>query len=126
MGRLATMAQNHYERWLPEQYAQIEDRSEFFLNLEEEALNQIDTLADDLAGTGPPDEPFMDRVGRLRMARFNAEAQVIRELIASARRTVQGRSTSNRHARPVSSGKPSREGPGRNERAYPQDHAERR
>lgn len=82
MGRLATLARDHYkQRLAPEQYAQIKDPSEFFQSLEDEAMNQIEALMDDLAGKDPEGEPFDRRVGRLRMAWFNAEGLVIRELI---------------------------------------------
>jgi hypothetical protein len=81
MSRFAAMAERHYRQWFPEQVAQMKDPEAFFQGLEAEALDQIVELTDSLAGEAPPDEPFADRLARYSLARSNAEAVVIREVL---------------------------------------------
>jgi hypothetical protein len=83
MGRLALMAEKHYQKYLPETYNSLNSSSRpaFFLNLEAEAQDQIDRLADDLAGPDPDGETFQARANRLQTARREAESQVIREFL---------------------------------------------
>lgn len=73
MNRYGTMACRHWERWLPEQYAAIEDPGEFFAALGEEVACQVDDLAARLAGDGGPGEGYLERAGRLASARARAE-----------------------------------------------------
>jgi hypothetical protein len=81
MSRFAGMAERHYRQWFPEQVAQMKDPEAFFQGLEAEALDQIVELTESLAGTAPADEPFADRMARYSLARSNAEAVVIREVL---------------------------------------------
>lgn len=86
MGRLAEMAKRHYQEHLPTRYAAIPAtaRPAFFQQIEEEAEEQIDVLADSLAGEDPPGETFEDHRARLTVARQLAEHQVIRETVLPA------------------------------------------
>ena len=77
MNRYGAMAQRHWERWLPEQYAAIEDPEAFFAALGEEAAAQVDGLAAELAGDGPPGEGYLERAGRLASARARAQEIVL-------------------------------------------------
>jgi len=81
MGRFAELAERHWRTHLPAGYAEIADRSVFFAELEAEAERQVFELEDALAGPDVPGESFLEKAGRLRMARHTAEAQVVRELL---------------------------------------------
>ena len=50
MNRYGVIAQGHWARWLPRQYAAISDPESFFTALGEEVARQIDDLADELVG----------------------------------------------------------------------------
>jgi hypothetical protein len=56
-------ARRHWERWLPGQYAAIEDPDGFFTALGEEAARQVDDLAAQLAGAGKPGEGYLEWAG---------------------------------------------------------------
>jgi hypothetical protein len=75
------MAQRHWARWLPERYAAIPDPNSFFSVLGEEVAQQIADLSLDLAGDDPPGEGYLEKVGRLNMARLQAEEIVLKERI---------------------------------------------
>jgi hypothetical protein len=81
VGQLADLAENHWKRWFPDQYAQIKDKPRFFQGIEDEASEQIAALEDALAGNPPEGESFQDRLARMSLARSNAEAQVMREIV---------------------------------------------
>ncbi len=81
MDRLAYLAQEHWQKYLPTAYASIEDKRSFFQRLSDEAQSQIEDFEESLRGPDQADEPFMDRVGRYRMARLQAEEIVFRELL---------------------------------------------
>jgi Protein of unknown function (DUF2637) len=65
VNRYGAMARRHWERWLPGQYAAVEDPGGFFAALGEEAARQVDDLAEQLAGDGGPGEGYLERAGRL-------------------------------------------------------------
>jgi hypothetical protein len=71
------MGRQHWERWLPEQYAAIGDPDGFFTALGEEAARQVDDLAAQLAEEGGPCEGYLERAGRLASARARAEEIVL-------------------------------------------------
>lgn len=79
--RYGTQARAHWTRWRPTQLAQIPDPEGFFAELGEQVEQQVDQMASDLAGQDVPGESYLAKVGRLRMARFDAEAQVLRDLV---------------------------------------------
>jgi hypothetical protein len=79
--KYARMAEQHWRQFLPSQVAQMTDPDSFFLELGAEAADQIDNLTFDLAGDSPPGETYMQRLGRLNMARVRAEEAVLPELI---------------------------------------------
>lgn len=89
MGRIATLAEEHYKRFLPKTYQGLTDREDFFRNLETEADQQIDDLTDRLAGPDLPDETFEDRAGRMKNARARAEELVMRETVLLDPATVE-------------------------------------
>ena len=81
MNRYGRQAQEHWVKWRPHQLSQIPDPEAFFSSLGLQVETQVDLLARDLAGDDPGGEGYLQRVGRLRMARLDAEAQVLRELV---------------------------------------------
>jgi hypothetical protein len=81
MNQYAAMAERHWRRWLPSRVAAMDDPSSFFSNLGEEVADQIEELTADLAGDDPPGGMYMDKVGRLNMARVRAEEIVLRETV---------------------------------------------
>lgn len=81
MNRYGTQAMRHWQRTDPERYAAIEQPEEFFTALGEQVEEQIQERTVALAGQDQPGESYLEKVGRLRMARFTAEAEVLRELV---------------------------------------------
>ena len=81
MNPYGAQARKHWQTHLPERFAQIEDPETFFTDLGEEIEQQIEQLAATLAGPDPAEETYLDKVGRLNMARLNAESQVVREML---------------------------------------------
>src|ERR1700761_6390516 len=73
MNYYGAMARRHWARWLPGQYAAIEDQDSFFEDLGNRASDLIAELADQFAGDMPPGEGYLDRAGRLGQARRQAE-----------------------------------------------------
>ena len=81
MGRIAELAETHWRKYLPQGYRQIRDRVAFFEELETEAERLIEETATALEGTAPEGETFLDKAARLRVARHEAEATVLRDLV---------------------------------------------
>ncbi len=81
MNHYGAMAQRHWARWLPSQYAMIQNPERYFTDLGERASDRIAELADEFAGDQPPGEEYLDRVGRLGQARRQAEEIVLHEMI---------------------------------------------
>lgn len=84
MNQYGAMAERHWRRWLPERYRAIQDPDSFFLALGEETASQIADLAADLAGEDLPGECYLEKVGRLNMARLQAEELVLAERVLLA------------------------------------------
>jgi hypothetical protein len=81
MNRYGTQAMRHWQQTDPARYHQIPDPQEFFTQLGEQVESEIQTLANALAGPDRPGETYMEKVGRLNMARFNAESDILREMV---------------------------------------------
>jgi hypothetical protein len=84
MNQYGAMAERHWRRWLPERCRAIQDPGSFFSMLGEETARQIADLAADLAGDDPPGEGYLEKVGRLNMARLQAEERVLAERVLLA------------------------------------------
>jgi hypothetical protein len=80
MNRYGTTARDHWKRWLPHRYSQLEDHESFFAELGEEIAARVDDLAHAIAGDDPPGEAYLQKLGRLNMARLNSEAQALQEM----------------------------------------------
>lgn len=81
MNHYGQQALTHWKRWLPHRFSAISDPQEFFTDLGRQAQQQIGELADQLAGPDQPGEQYLEKVGRLNMARLQAQELVLRELI---------------------------------------------
>lgn len=81
MNQYGTMARDHWAQWLPGRNAQITDPEAFFTTLGEEVAQEIGDLMMDLAGDDPPGEGYLAKVGRLNMARLQAEDMVLAERV---------------------------------------------
>ena len=81
MNRYGRQAQEHWVKWRPHQLSQIPDPEAFFSSLGLQVETQVELLARDLAGDDPSGEGYLQKVGRLRMARLDAEARVLREMV---------------------------------------------
>jgi hypothetical protein len=81
MNPYGAMARAHWARWLPGRYKAISDPDSFFSSLGQEAATRISDLALQLAGPDQPGEEYLAKVGRLNMARLQAEELVLPELV---------------------------------------------
>lgn len=73
-------AAKHWKDWLPMRYSQIQDPETFFTALGEEISTQVQARSRALAGDDPPNEGYLEKVGRLNMAHLNAESEILREM----------------------------------------------
>ena len=81
MNKYAKLAMSHWKRTDPDRYATIADPRTFFRDLGEQAQTQIQDLAERLAGPDQPGEEYLQKVGRLNMARLQAEEAILTELV---------------------------------------------
>lgn len=81
MNKYAKLAMSHWKRTDPDRYAAITDPQTFFQDLGEQAETQIQELAAKLAGPDQPGEEYLQKVGRLNMARLQAEEAILTELV---------------------------------------------
>lgn len=77
VNRYGMMAQQHWARWLPRQYAAVGDPERFFTTLGEEVARQIEDLADELAVEIGQDDSYLVRLSRLVAARATAEELIL-------------------------------------------------
>lgn len=81
MNKYGRLAKSHWATTDPSRYASISNPTRFFEELGQQAETEIQELALRLAGPDPPREDYLSKVGRLNMARLQAEEQVLAELI---------------------------------------------
>lgn len=81
MNKYGELARRHWTRSDPQRTAALEDPETFFHRLGEEAETEIQALSAQLAGPDQPGEEYLEKVGRLNMARLQAEEAVLQELI---------------------------------------------
>jgi len=81
MNRYGAVAQRHWQKFLPTQYAQIEDPTAFFSELGEQIQEQINELKLSLAGDDPGGESFLAKVGRLNAAEQMARERVLAQML---------------------------------------------
>jgi hypothetical protein len=81
MNKYGELAKTHWAKTDPARYQAIGDPELFFATLGEQAENEIQELAQRLAGPDQPGEEYLEKVGRLNMARVQAEEAVLGELV---------------------------------------------
>jgi hypothetical protein len=81
MNRYGARAMRHWQQTDPERFQAIEDPQAFFTTLGAEVEQEIETLAAAMAGPDRVGESYLEKVGRLNMARFNAESDILRERV---------------------------------------------
>jgi len=81
VNQYATLARNHWRHHLPTRYAQLSEPETYFSQLGEQVEEQIEALAEALAGQDLANETYLQKVGRLTEARATAESTVLRELV---------------------------------------------
>jgi len=96
MNQYGTLAERHWKTHLPSRYATIENPTSFFDELGEQISDQIHDLADTFAGADPDGESYLDKVGRLNMARLRAREQVLAEMLPTPENEEQTAAPSTR------------------------------
>ena len=81
MNRYALMARDHWGLWLPTTVTQMSDPEKFFTDLGLQVERAVDARAAELVGPDTAGEGYLAKLGRLRMARFDAEAMVLGEMV---------------------------------------------
>jgi len=83
VNRFGRIAQQYWTTYLPSRLAQIPpaERMTFFEQLGREVQQEIEDRAPALEGTPPPDEGYLETVGRLRMATAQAQEAVLAEMV---------------------------------------------
>jgi hypothetical protein len=81
VNRYGQQARNHWQQTMPSRLRDLDDPDQFFTTMGEHLEAAIEQLARELAGPTPPQEPYLQRVQRLNTAKFQAESQVLREML---------------------------------------------
>lgn len=84
MNQYGQLAMTYWQRHKPTAFAAIPDPEVFFSTLGETVATQVDELADHLEGPDHADEGYLGKVGRLRMAKLQAEEAVLADLVYSS------------------------------------------
>lgn len=84
MNQYGALARRHWSRWLPSRVEAMDDPNSFFSSLGDEVATEIEALTPALAGDDPPEEDYLTKLGRLRMARLQAEERVLAERVLLA------------------------------------------
>jgi hypothetical protein len=77
------MAMRHWQQTDPARFQAIpeNEREAFFTQLGERVQSEILVLADAIAGRDRPGETYMQKLGRLNQAQFDAESEILREMV---------------------------------------------
>lgn len=81
MNYFGRLAQEHWAKFVPTRYGQIQDPDSFFETLGEEVADEIEDLAEELAGDDRLDEGYLGKLGRLNAARQQAREKVLSERV---------------------------------------------
>ncbi len=79
----ASRARSYYRDFLPGRYQQIPNPEHFFSDLGTRIEDQVQTAERALAGPDSPGEGFLQKVGRLNMARLRAAELVMAQEVYS-------------------------------------------
>lgn len=80
MNQYGTRAKVHWQKYLPERFKLLGDPDSFFSDLGEQIAARVESLSAELAGDDPPGEGYLEKLGRLNMARRDAESQIMQEM----------------------------------------------
>jgi hypothetical protein len=75
------MAMEHWQKFLPSRYSQIEDPESFFSTFGEQIGQEIDQLTHSLAGRDQPGEGALKKTGRLKAAEQQAREKILAEQV---------------------------------------------
>ncbi len=81
MNRYGSLAMRHWQQTDPDRYHAIPDPDAFFTELGETVESEIQAMADAIAGPDRPGESYLEKVGRLNSARFDAESDILRVMV---------------------------------------------
>ena len=81
MNTYAVRVMSHYRQFLPDQYATILDPEAYFSTLGQEIETQVNDLTTRLAGPDQLGEGYLAKVGRLNMAKLQAEETVLADYL---------------------------------------------
>lgn len=83
MNRYGHQAQDMWSRYMPTQYAELENPEQYFTELGETIQNQISRISEQLERQLAPTDDYLARVGQLNGVRKQAEEIVLDELVYS-------------------------------------------
>lgn len=81
MNQYGRLALNHWKKWRPSAFSTIPDPEGFFSTLGQQVTAQVADLQDQIAGPDQAGEDYLEKVGRLRMAKLQAQELVLAELV---------------------------------------------
>lgn len=82
MNQYGAQIRRHWQRHRPRELAELRDPEAFFTEQGQLADQQIQDQARKLEAQAEEPTGFLERLGRMNNARFEAEATVMRELLA--------------------------------------------
>src|SRR5690625_2885849 len=80
MNRYGRAARDHWTRVDPDRVSTMDDPEMFFRDLGEQVESRVQELTDYLTGPDGPSKTYLETVGRLNIARLQAEEGAIAEL----------------------------------------------
>lgn len=81
MNKYGKTASDHWKAVDPQRYEALEGPKEFFSTLGDQVEQRVIDLQTHLAGPDQPDEGYLGKVGRLNMAKLQAEEIAMEELV---------------------------------------------
>lgn len=81
MNRYGDRARKYGRDFRPTAYSQIPDPAEFFTDLSKTVEAQVMDLEDRIAGPDEPGEGYLGKVGRLNVAKLQAEEKIMADLV---------------------------------------------
>jgi hypothetical protein len=81
MNQYGLIARDHWMKVAPARYAALPNPEEYFEDLGGQVQGQVDDLSQTIAGPDPAGEAYLEKVGRLTMAKRQAEEIVLADLV---------------------------------------------
>lgn len=89
MSKFSAIAERHWKAYRPTEHQAMQDPETFFQTLGWQIEERVQALAMAIAGPDRPGEDFRAKFARLTAARFDAEADVLRETLPEAEATTE-------------------------------------